>query len=151
MKANTRLFGEIDIPEEKIVHMVNGLVGFPEIKKFTLIYDEEKEDPQGSIMWFQSMDTPEFAIPVIRCDIVDPDYAPDVDAECLKPLGELSPSNTFIVLTVRVPADPKEATVNMKAPIIINSEANLGDQIIVEGDYPVRCSIYDKLQERAGE
>ena len=39
MKANTRLFGEIDIQEDKIVTLEQGIIGFPELKKFTLIYD----------------------------------------------------------------------------------------------------------------
>ena len=43
MKADTRLFGEIDIEEQKIIHMENGMIGFPELKKFALIYDEEKK------------------------------------------------------------------------------------------------------------
>ncbi len=28
MKANTRLFGEIDIDEEKIITLENGMIGF---------------------------------------------------------------------------------------------------------------------------
>ena len=43
MKANTRLFGEIDIDEEKIITLENGMIGFPDLRKFTLIFDKEKE------------------------------------------------------------------------------------------------------------
>ena len=38
MKANTRIFGEIDIDESKIITFVNGMVGFPDMKNFALIY-----------------------------------------------------------------------------------------------------------------
>ena len=41
MKAKTRLFGEIDIEEAKIITMEGGMIGFPDMKKFTLIFDEE--------------------------------------------------------------------------------------------------------------
>ena len=43
MKANTRLFGEIDIEDDKIITMDGGMIGFPFLQKFTLIFDEEKE------------------------------------------------------------------------------------------------------------
>ena len=47
MKANTRLFGEIDIDEEKIITLENGMIGFPDLRKFTLIFDKEKERTQS--------------------------------------------------------------------------------------------------------
>ena len=48
MKANTRLFGEIDIEDDKIITMDGGMIGFPFLQKFTLIFDEEKE---RSLSW----------------------------------------------------------------------------------------------------
>ncbi len=42
MKAATRLFGEIEIDESKIITFEDGIIGFPDMKKFTLIFDEEK-------------------------------------------------------------------------------------------------------------
>ena len=44
MKAKTRLFGEIDIEEDKIIHLENGMIGFPDMQNFALIFDEEKGD-----------------------------------------------------------------------------------------------------------
>lgn len=43
MKAATRLFGEIEIDESKIITFEDGIIGFPDMKKFTLIFDEEKK------------------------------------------------------------------------------------------------------------
>ena len=81
MKANTRLFGEIDIDEEKIITLENGMIGFPDLRKFTLIFDKEKERTPSSIMWFQSMDEPEVAFPVMHPNELKPDYAPSVSDE----------------------------------------------------------------------
>ena len=86
MKANTRLFGEIDIDEEKIITLENGMIGFPDLRKFTLIFDKEKERTPSSIMWFQSMDEPEIAFPVMHPNEIKPDYAPSVSDEMLIPL-----------------------------------------------------------------
>ena len=61
MKANTRLFGEIDIADDKIITLEDGMIGLPEYRNFALIFDEEKEKDKSSVMWFQSMDDPHTA------------------------------------------------------------------------------------------
>lgn len=43
MKANTRIFGEIEIADEKIITLEKGMIGFPNLNRFALIYDEEKK------------------------------------------------------------------------------------------------------------
>lgn len=154
MKANTRIFGEIDIDESKIITFVNGMVGFPDMKKFTLIYDEEKKN-KGGIMWFQSLDEPEFAMPVMEPTVILPDYNPTVNDELLSPLGELTPDNLYVLVTVTVPSDITKMTANMKGPIIINTDTLLANQIVVENDMQVRFPIYEILkarkEEKAGE
>lgn len=107
MKANTRLFGEIDIDEEKIITLENGMIGFPDLRKFTLIFDKEKERTPSSIMWFQSMDEPEIAFPVMHPNEIKPDYAPSVSDEMLTPLGDLTEDNTYILVTLTAAADKK--------------------------------------------
>jgi len=150
MKANTRLFGEIEVADEKIISFVNGLIGFPDMKKYTLIFDEEKEN-KGNIMWLQSLDEPTFAMPVMMPNVLVPDYNPVINDELLEPLGTLTDDNLFVLVTVRVPKDPKDATINLRAPIIINTDTCLGDQLIVDGDAPIRYPIYNQLKEKAGE
>ena len=50
MKITTRNFGEVVIDDEKIITFSNGIVGFPELKQFTLIHNEEK-DKVNSLYW----------------------------------------------------------------------------------------------------
>lgn len=149
MKANTRLFGEIEVNDDKIIILANGLVGFPDMKKFTLIFDEEKEDG-GNIMWLQSLDETNFVMPVMVPNYLVPDYNPTVNDDMLGPLGEITEDNLYVLVTVRVPSDPKQATINLKAPIIINSDTCMGNQIIVEDDQPVRYPIYEAIQNIKG-
>lgn len=148
MKANTRLFGAIDIEDEKVITLEGGMIGFPFLQKFTLIFDEEKEKKAASIMWLQSMDEGEVAFPVMHPNEINPDYNPTVNDEMLAPLGELNDENTYVLVTVTAAAEPKEATVNLKAPIVINTDTRKGCQIIVEDDYPVKFNLYQAVQER---
>ncbi len=41
MKIKTKIFGEIEISEEKIVTFQDGIIGFPEMKRFALLHDED--------------------------------------------------------------------------------------------------------------
>ncbi|MBR5635641.1 MAG: flagellar assembly protein FliW [Pseudobutyrivibrio sp.] len=150
MRVKTRLFGEIEISDEKVINLVHGLIGFPDMKRYTLIFDEEKKD-RGNIMWLQSLDETDFAMPVMLPHVVKPDYAPALNEDSLEPLGDLNEDNTYVLVTVRVPKDPKEASINLKAPIVINTDTNVGDQIIIEGNEPVRYLIHDALHGKDGE
>jgi flagellar assembly factor FliW len=152
MKAKTRLFGEIDIEDDKIITLEKGMIGFPEMNHFALIHDEEKE--KGSIMWLQSMDDPETAFPVMDPHRVKNDYNPSVNEKILSSLGKLTPENTFVLNTVTVPRKVEDFSMNLKAPIIINTDNTRAAHIIVEDDYPVKFRLYEILhekKEKAGE
>ncbi|MGN0169378.1 MAG: flagellar assembly protein FliW [Lachnospiraceae bacterium] len=151
MKAETRIFGTIDIPEEKIIRLETGMIGFPQLRNFALIYDEEKGD-RAAIRWLQSMDEPEIAFPVMDPLVIKEDYNPTVSDEILSPLGELKDENTYLLVTVTVPTEIEKLSINLKAPIVINTDNNKGVQLIVEDDYSVKYYIYDLLKNRkAGE
>ena len=153
MQANTRLFGIVNIPDEKLIILESGMIGFPELKKFALIFDAEKED-SNSIKWLQSMEEAEIAFPVMDPMLIKKDYNPTFNEEILKPLGELTESNALILVTVTVPKEIEKMSINLKAPIIVNVDTQKGSQIIVEEDFPVKYMIYDILKgrkEKAGE
>ena len=153
MKANTRMFGEIDIADEKIITLETGMIGFPEMRKFALIYDEEKGS-KASIKWLQCMDDPEVAFPVMDPIVIKEDYNPTVSEEILSPLGNLTDENIYVLVTVTVPKEIEEMSINLKAPIVMNLDNNKGVQLIVEDDFPVKYKIYDLLKqkdEKAGE
>lgn len=153
MKAKTRLFGEIDIEDSKIITLEGGMIGFPDMKKFALVFDEEKKE-RGKIKWLQSMDDAEVAFPVMDPVEVKEDYNPTVNDELLKPLGNLTDENTFVLVTVTASKNIEELSINLKAPIIINLDNMKGAQLIVEDDLPVKYKIYEILKnrkEKAGE
>lgn len=150
MRINTRLFGEIEVSEEKIITFPGGIIGFPDMQKFTLIYDEEKGTSTG-IRWMQSLDEPTFALPVMDPLVVKEDYNPEVDDEILSNIGKIGPDNLLVLVTVTVPSDLTKMSVNLQGPIIINVEELKACQVIVDGDeYPIKYYIYDILQARKG-
>lgn len=151
MTIETKVFGQITIDEESIIHFPRGIVGFPELTDFIMVHDVE--DGIESIHWLQSVQEPAFAMPVMDPLIVKGDYNPEVNDELLKPLGELDPAEMLVLVTVTVPQDLTKMSVNLKGPIIINAANRKACQIIIEGEeYKVKFPIYDILQSRkAGE
>lgn len=154
MKAETRVFGTIEVDDDKVITMEKGMIGFPELRHFALIFDEEKKDKEFKIMWLQSLDDGTVAFPVTDPIYLIDDYRPSVNEEIVAPLGEMSEDNAYILVTVTVPKKVEDFSVNLKAPIIINLDTNRGAQVITEDDYPVKFKIYDLLKankEKAGE
>lgn len=152
MRINTKAFGEIEISEDKIIVFEKGIIGFPDLKRFTLLHDEERGTSAG-IRFLQSLDEFGFAMPVMDPLVVKSDYDPTVEDELLADMGSLSDENILVLVTVTVPSDLTKMTVNLQGPIIINVEERKACQLIVEGStYPVKFPIYDILQARkAGE
>ncbi len=147
MKLATRIFGEVEIDDSKIISFPNGIIGFPDLKKFTLMYDEEKGT--DTIKWLQSIDEPSFAMPVMDPLVVCPDYKPEVDKTLVEQIGELENEDLLILVTVTVPHDLTKMTVNLKGPFIINVAAMKASQTIIDNDeYPVKFPIYDILQQK---
>lgn len=151
MRIKTKVFGEIEIAEDKIICFPSGIIGFPDLTKFTLIHDEDKGI--GAIHWLQSIQEPAFAMPIMDPLIVCPDYNPSVEDELLKPLGELKPEEMLVMVTVTIPSDLTKMTVNLRGPVIINAANRTACQVIVDGEeYQVKFPIYDILNaKKAGE
>lgn len=153
MKANTKYFGMVDIDEEKVITFDGGLIGLEEYQKFAVINDVE--DEKSVISWLQSLEEPNFALPIIDPLLIKRDYNPIVEDEWLDGLGENKGEDYFVLVTLTVPEDLEKMTANLKAPIVINLNTKKGAQIIVENqDYSVRYPIYAALKaakEKAGE
>ena len=148
MKVNTRIFGEIEISEDKIIVFENGIIGFPDMKRFTLIHDDEK-GPKVGIRFLQSLDEPGFAMPVMDPLVVKEDYDPEINDELLASAGKLTSDNLLVLVTITIPADLTKMTVNLQAPFVFNVDERKACQIVVEGnEYPVKFPVYDILQAR---
>ena len=145
MLVKTKFFGEVDLPEEKIITFERGLIGLADYKKFTILYDCEKEN--SNISWLQSVEEPTLALPVVKPWIIKEDYNPVVEDELLSHIGELTEENLVILVTMTVPEQIEQMSVNLKAPIIVNADTRKGAQIICENnDYEVKYKIYDILK-----
>lgn len=149
MVINTRVFGEVTIEDNKLIHFPGGIVGFPELQDFALIHDPDQGE-NGGIRWMQSVQEPQFAMPVIDPLRVKADYNPVVEDDLLMPIGDIDPDDLLVLVTITVPSDLTQMTVNLMAPFIINAGNRKAAQIIVDG-YEVKFPVYEILQNKQKE
>ncbi len=154
MRVQTKFFGEVELDDNKVIEFPNGIIGFEGFKKFAILYDIE-DDRETKISWLQSLEEPTLALPVVDPLAVATEYAPMIEDELLKPLGNPADEDLLFLLVMTVPSDMTKVTANMKAPVIISTEERKGVQLIVDNaDYPVKFNVYEsvqKMKEKAGE
>ena len=129
MQIETTRFGLVEVPEEALIHFKTGIIGFPRESTFALI-------PHGDsklIAWLQSATTPALAFPVVSAHGLVGDY-PDVPLVPVAEKAGLSgEQDDFAVLAVLSAPRNLPATINLLAPLLINSVTRQGAQVFLEG------------------
>ena len=64
MQIESRIFGSIEIDDDKIITIPNGLMGFEQYTRYALAFDNEKQT-KGGILWLQSVEEPALAFPML--------------------------------------------------------------------------------------
>lgn len=147
MVVKTKLFGEIDLADDKVLTFEQGLIGFESLKKFGILYDLESGNKRVS--WLQSLDEPMLAFPIIDPFLVKEDYNPQISDASLALLGEVIEENLSVLVTLTVPKEVEKMSCNLRAPLIINTETRKGAQIITENqEYPIKFFIYDIMKAK---
>lgn len=138
MIIETRDFGTIEIDEETVIHFPEGIPGFDEYKDYAILYDSDGEK-QELFAWLQCTTEQTLAFPVVNPFQIMENYNPMIEDELLKPLGEFTDEDLMVFLLATVPADVKKTSVNMKAPLLINTLNRRAMQVIVENeDYEIK-------------
>jgi flagellar assembly factor FliW len=145
MLLKTKYFGETEIDEQGIITFNEGLPGFLHLKRFALM-----NDPDGGFYWLQSVDEWDVAFILIDVNLYADNYEPLVEEEHLIGLGEFTPESFVVLNIANLPGDVKDMTVNLRAPVVINTELKLGRQIVCNNDeYSVRHRIFkEKIENK---
>ena len=141
MELLTKHFGMLDIGEDDMIIFDEGLPGYPDDKRFIIIFDETAEN---KFYWLQSMDDGHIALMLIDSFEVMPEYDPLIDESEIEEL-EINDIEDLLVFNVVIIADRlSDCYVNLKAPIIINNSSKKGKQVIVQNE---EYQISHKLEE----
>lgn len=134
MLVSTTRFGELTVPDEEIIAFPAGLPGFEATEHFVTIEDEAA----APFVWLQSLDDPELAFLTVNPACFMADYQPEMSEEA-KQLFADTAAPMQVLAIVTVPEDPRQMTVNLRAPLLINRQKRLGRQEVgTKGKYPLR-------------
>ena len=147
MKINTKHFGEVNIEDNKIIKFAEGIPGFPNSKNYVML---SKRDQNELFCWLQSVDEADTAFALTVPYVFYPDYRPDVADSELATIGvhgmdDMKDVSVFNIMVI--PNNAMDATVNLKAPVVINEKTNMGGQFMANNaDYTVRHKLADLVE-----
>lgn len=130
MKVKTKAFGDIEVSDKQKIFLKSGLFGFEDSHEFVLL-DSEEDSP---FYWLQSENDPEVAFVVIEPSLIIPDYDLKCDPNDLLDLGIKNDNDILKFAIVTIYENPKDITINLLGPIIINKTNKEAKQIINQND-----------------
>lgn len=136
MIINTRDFGEIDVDEKEIITFANPILGFEEYEKYVVLIDENIGD---KFAWLQSADEPEICFMLANPNLIGEAYQPVIPTDVLKAIGD-SVDEMWLIAVITDPVN--KSKVNLKSPIVINTQKKLGAQAVSESNLPVRFELF---------
>ena len=146
MKINTRKFGEIEIDDDKILTMPDGLPGFPGFEQFVLFEDKNS----APFCWFQSIESPNLSLLVMNPAVFKSDYQLNlqslVDSKGWK---NVKPEELliFVVINIKEGSHEKSITANLMGPLVINFEnKEVVQMAISDPDYSHQYDVLESLK-----
>ena len=111
---DTSRFGRLEVDKDKVIQFLNGLIGFPDIKRYILM------DYKDTLLrWLQAVDDKEVAFIVVPAFEFFPEYSVKID-NTAKDLLEIKNEEDIIVFVV-LRVDGDNVTANLQGPLIMNS------------------------------
>ena len=142
MQMDTIRFGAVEIDEAKLIAFDDGIPGLEEYRKYALLQFEESYP----IIWLQSVEEGGVCLPVLDTFAVLEGYVFDIDDEDVKALELSGPEELHVVSVLVIPDEIQRMTVNLAAPILINTVTGKAKQILLSGsDYNVRAPIFQDI------
>ena len=127
-KFTTVRFGELEFRDEDVIHLVNGLIGLPDLQEW-LIMDMDDEVP---MKWFQSLNRADFGFPVSEASLFHDQYEVSLGADTVAALANESREDVISLIITTVHAGGDRITGNLLAPLVIDVNTRRGVQLSLD-------------------
>ena len=115
--------------ESDVVNLDEGLIGLPNLRRASILRLPDFEP----FMWLASIENANTRFLVVEPAQIFADYQPQFTADVLSRLDLAGDENPLILTIVKISSDWLKTTVNLKAPILINSKIGRGTQAVLTG------------------
>jgi flagellar assembly factor FliW len=114
-----------DLP---VIDLVHPMLGFPDDLRFALV----DLDGSGQLCSLTSLDHEELRFLVATPGPFFPDYAPSIDDATVADLAITSAADVMVLVVVNPGESLHTTTVNLKAPVVLNTANRRACQVIVD-------------------
>ena len=146
---STSRFGTIPVDAKSVLTFPDGLLGFPEARRFLLLETSEN----GVFFWLQSLDTPDLAFVVIDPELLVRNYRQNFT---LSPrdrdfFATAHPSELLSMAIVTFPpGSDEEITANLQGPLLVREQERKGRQVVIpEADGWLRIPVFGSGEKTA--
>jgi flagellar assembly factor FliW len=138
-------FGPVQVEENMIISFPRGILGFADYHRYIIL-----EQEQSVFRFLQSVDEPSLSFVVIMPELVRADYSVELSDEEVELLQIGAPEDGKVYGIVTIPENVAEMTVNLQAPVVINTKERLGAQLIISGDkYHTKHNVLAEMHRNA--
>lgn len=128
---NGTRFGTIEYEAADVVNFSEGLVGLRDYRQFVIVGHR----PGSPFRWLQSLEDPDFAMLIVEPTAYAADYSPAIPESDLTAVDLSADDPRITFVTASIPAgNPKEMTLNLAGPIIVNPANREGVQVVLTLD-----------------
>lgn len=126
----TQKLAEVLVKKENIITFKDGLLGFEDLREFVILNIEEWHPFE----WLVSVENPDVTFPIVNPTPFFTDYQPMHQIQDVSAIGVKDKKGVEMFCTVTLGNKPENATVNLKGPILINTQSRVGKQYVLEGE-----------------
>jgi len=139
MKIQTKYHGTKEYNEDEVITFKKGIPGFEELTKFIIFQVEENE--VFSIL--HSIEDEKLGFVVVSPFYVMENYELKLSDRIIEELKIENPDDVLVLNTVTLSSKMEDITTNLQAPLIINIQNKLGEQIIIDnGKYKIKHPLF---------
>jgi flagellar assembly factor FliW len=125
MIIETSRFGQIEVNEDRLIQFADGLLGFPDYKRFALIQTGQ----DSGFYWLQSVEAPDLAFVVTDPRLFVADFQVPIRAEELALLGLESVAGAQVFIIVN--KVDGTLTGNLQGPLVVNVATRAARQLVL--------------------
>lgn len=141
MRIKTKFLGEMEYSNENVIVFEEGIPGFSDLHKYALI-------PINDLVfsYMQSLEDERICFIVMPPALAESEYDINISDTTVEKLKVEKPEDVNVFSIVTIPDNINDMTINLKAPIILNTKNNKAVQEVLDDD---RFSIRHKVLKEA--
>lgn len=141
MEIVTEYLGSIAYEPSDIIRFEKGILGFETYKSFILVPFPEPEMPY---LWLQSIEDVNLHFIVTDPFLFAEGYDFSLSDGVVERLTIDGAEDVLTYAMVVIPAQVKDATLNLQAPLIVNRRLKKAEQVVLDESYPLKYALFSE-------